>query len=54
MKLFAEFLLAIQEKKEQGKQATKRKGKFLEGLAHIPIPMDNLIIDRAEIYADRI
>ncbi len=52
--LYAEFLLMLQRKKAASINIGKKKKKaFLSGLAHIPVPVDNVIIDRAEIYADR-
>ncbi|MCC6726643.1 MAG: hypothetical protein IT258_19230 [Saprospiraceae bacterium] len=52
--LYAEFLLMLQRKKEPSTNPEKKKKKaFLSGLAHIPIPVDNVNIDRADIYGDR-
>jgi stress response protein YsnF len=52
LKLYAEFLLALQQKKVKGKKKTAKTG-FLEDMESIDIPVDNVIIDRAAIYDDR-
>lgn len=49
LQLFVEFLLS----KKTSEKAIKKKGKLLENLRQIPIPLEGLIIDRAEIYDDR-
>lgn len=54
LQLFVEFLLSKQAATKAGKTKKKPKRKILEGMREIPIPLDNLIVDRAEIYADRI
>lgn len=49
LQLFVEFLL----RKKIPEKETNKKGKPLENMRQIPIPLEGLIIDRAEIYDDR-
>ena len=49
LQLFVEFLLS----KKTPPKGKARKGKPLENMRKIPIPLEGLIIDRAEIYGDR-
>ncbi|MCF8245366.1 MAG: DUF2281 domain-containing protein [Saprospiraceae bacterium] len=50
LQLFVEFLLS---KKEIPATGGKKKRGFLADMEEIPISLDNIIIDRAEIYGDR-
>ncbi len=53
LRLFVEFLLTKQQKtvRRNGKKTEKRR--ILADMEPIPIPVDNVIIDRADIYEDR-
>jgi hypothetical protein len=52
LQLFVEFLLSKKGAMTGGKKKKLKRG-FLEDMEEIPIPLDNIIIDRAEIYANR-
>ena len=54
LRLFVEFLLSKQQKPKLSNKTQKpKRRKVLADMERIPVPVDNIIIDRAEIYADR-
>ncbi len=53
LQLFVEFLLSKKGATNSAKKMKNPKRGFLEGMRRIPIPVDNIIIDRAEIYDER-
>ena len=52
LQLFIEFLLNKQKNIFPQKPKKAKPRNFLDGMKRIPVPVDNVIIDRSEIYND--
>ena len=54
LRLFIEKLLKKQKQPSEKKDKNIPKKPLLADMERIPIPVNNIIIDRAELYEDRI
>jgi hypothetical protein len=52
LQLFIDFLINKQKQMLPQKPKKTQKRNFLDGMKRIPVPVDNVIIDRSEIYHD--
>lgn len=52
LQLFVEFLINKQKNIFPKKSQKVKPHNFLDGMKRIPVPVDNVIIDRSEIYND--
>jgi hypothetical protein len=52
LQLFIDFLINKQKQMLPQKPKKTQKRNFLDGMKRIPVPVDNVIIDRSEIYDD--
>jgi hypothetical protein len=52
LQLFIDFLINKQKQMLPRKPKKTQKRNFLDGMKRIPVPVDNVIIDRSEIYHD--
>lgn len=52
LQLFVEFLINKQKNMLAQKPKKTKPRNFLDGMKRIPVPVDNVIIDRSEIYND--